>query len=514
MKISIESIKNDIYSKAENWYILLQALNFFSFALNLVVLGITFAYIGDSSYNSFFNGSISVSAFIYLLVFIFDKKYSKYRDIAEELRIIQFNKANLHVDITPEKKSYLLPNILSKCNTIYDVIIDYNTNYFENQNLKYSLLQNIYFTQESYKYHANFYEFILWFLSSLLVGILIALSYSIKFQESQIFIIQIILYFFSLITTARYYLIYKSFKNKSNALKELDAELVKTDSANENKAISLLIEYNTLLVDSYPTFNRIYEKYNKVLNVAWNERINSYSKEKLLNDFEEYIKKDITALLTISQNLTFKEYKIIGSFLDDSFVNCKSDLDILIVLENPNQISAKDFYIEIFEILNIKFQNNLVQSKPAFIIHNFGDIIIEFTPCIQMEDDKFLIVNIDNQFEVICPQKYSEYFQTCNANSSGQFYSLSKEVIGCKYREDFSISSIYLKIYLSDFILNDYSEKTLLGFLKELVKTQLKDIQNLVEPNKKLSPCTDEEKTETLDKIEKFIKKHEDGKCK
>jgi len=188
-------------------------------------------------------------------------------------------------------------------------------------------------------------------------------------------------------------------------------------------------------------------------------------------------------------------------------------LDILLVFENNYEITPEEFYFEILKILKIRFGNNLIKSLPAFIVKSFGDITLEFTPCIQIESDKYQIVNSSYQFEEICPQKYSKYFQTCNNNSEGLYYSLAKEIIGCKYKEGLSISSIYLKIYLSEYIQAPESDKTLIGFFKELVEVQLKNIKNSVEPHKiMIYPCPEKEKIGVIKKMEKFIKENEKWK--
>ena len=312
-------------------------------------------------------------------------------------------------------------------------------------------------------------------------------------------------------------MIFLSFKNKAKSLKELDMELVNTNSTNENKTMSLLIEYNTLLVDSYPTFTCIYKKYQRKLNIAWYQRITSYDKVELKKDFELYIKNDLTKLLSLSKNPIHNNFKIIGSYLDDSFVNGNSDLDILLVFHNEDGIEAKNFYNDIFEILKIKFHNAIVQSIPSFIIRNFSDIALEITPCIDIGNGKYKKVIIDNEnykFDEICPDKYFEYFKKCNAESEGLFYSLSKEVIKCKYRECFSILSFYLKIFLSEFINEEGSDKSVLGFYKKLMKVKLKDIENPVDKKETLEPCSNEEKKGLTKKIQKFIKKSENEQSK
>lgn len=60
-----------------------------------------------------------------------------------------------------------------------------------------------------------------------------------------------------------------------------------------------------------------------------------------------------------------------------------------------------------------------------------------------------------------------------------------------KYKENYSISSIYLKIYLSDFIQAQYSDKNLMGFLTELVRTKLQNIPNPIELDKSIFPCNE-----------------------
>lgn len=512
MKISIEKIKNELFEEAETRYKIILLFNIISFILTIV-----FAFLTLIKFNDLFQSLMIYTYFLLFIVlnilfFLWDKKYLKYRNIAEELRMIQFNKANLQIDITPEKKCYLIPRILTNATTSNNVDVSYDTDYFENHNLKFSLLQNIFFTQQNYIYHARFYSSIMWvlFITTIILIIILALSLNITTKGTTIF--QIILSFINLITTAKYYLIYQSFKNKSDALKELDAELVKTNSENENKSLSLLIEYNSLIIDSYPTFTCIYKKHQNVLNIAWNERITSLDKAKFLTDFKENIEKDIKHLLLPLKNFIYKGYVIIGSYLDHSFVNGKSDLDILLVFENTNKIHPEEFYNKILNILKIRFGNNLIESPPAFIVKSFGDITIEFTPCVQIEGDRYKIVTSSFQLEEICPQKYSEYFQSCNNDSDGLFYSLARELIRCKYEEHFSISSIYLKIYLSEFIKIPESDKTLLGSLKDLARIQLKKLENPVEPQKPIAPCPDKEKNEVIRKIKKYIKKLENGK--
>lgn len=517
-KISIESIKTDTYKKAEYWFKGIQWFNYISFSINIAFLFLSIKFLSTYIYYIIVIAYVLAFILINVLIFICDKYYSKYRVIAEELRIIQFNKANLNIEISPEKKSYFLPCIIPISTFPYNVEFNYDANYFENQNLKFSLLQNIFFTQQNYTHHAKYYCVRMGFLLfiAIVVAIIGSISISLKsnIQGSWILILQFILSFLNLIIATRYLIISKNFQHKAEILKDIDVELVKTNSENENKALSLLIEYNSLLVDSYPTFTCIYNKHQNVLNVAWNERVTSYDKTKLLSDFKDNIEKDLKLLLSSLKKIAFKENVIIGSYLDNSFVNGKSDLDILLVFENNCDITPKEFYFEIHKVLKIRFGNNLIESLPAFIIKSFGDITLEFTPCIQIESDKYHIVNSSYQFEEICPQKYSEYFKTSNYVSDGLFYSLAKEIISCKYEECFSITSIYLKIYLSEFIQDQESDKTLFGFFKELVKNQLKEIENFVEPHKPISPCPEKEKKEILEKIKKFIKENENGKLK
>lgn len=511
-EISIESIKIETYKKAERWFIGMLWFNIVNFIFNIVFQVLTLYYLDNPKYHwIIFNYSIFF-IILYLIIFIGDKKYAKYRNIAEELRIIQFNKANLNIEMSPEKKSYFLPCVISNTISPYNVEINFNANYFENQNLKYSLLQNIFFSQKNFRYHAGFYlASLLTFLFGTIISAIFFAIFS-NCKENGTLIFQIVLAFLNLITTSRYFLIFLSFNHKAEILKDLDNELVKTNSINENKAISLLIEYNSLLIDAYPTLTCIYNKHKNILNIAWNERISSYDKTMLVFDFKENIGKDLKLLLSSLKKYIYKGYVIIGSYLDLSFVNGKSDLDILLVFESTRKIIPKEFYYEIFEVLKIRFGNNLIESLPAFIVKSFGDITLEFTPCIQIERDKYKIVNSNYIFEEICPQKYSDYFQTCNKNTDGLFYSLSKEVIECKYREYFSISSIYIKIYLSEFIQVQESDRTLVGFLKELIKVQLRGIRNSVEPHKTICPCPEKEKMEIIEKIKKFIKDNKNGK--
>ncbi len=512
MKISIEKIKNELFIKAENIYKGMLRLNIITFILTIVFATLTLIPSNDLIKNLMVYTYFLLFLVLNILLFLWDKKYLSFRNIAEELRMIQFNKANLQVDISPEKKCYLIPRILTNTTTSNNVDVNYDTNYFENHNLKFSILQNIYFTQQSYNYHARYYSWIMWILFIITIVVIIIIAFFFNFTTKGTLVFQIILSFINIITSAKFYLIYQSFKNKSAALKELDTELVKANSENENKALSLLIEYNCLVVDSYPTFTSIYNKHQNVLNIAWNERVTSFDKSKLSYDFKESIEKDIKLLLLSLQNLIYKGNVIIGSYLDSSFVNGKSDLDILLVFEKNCDVSPKEFYYEILKVLKIRFGNNLIESLPGYIVKSFGDITLEFTPCFQIEDDKYQIVNSSYQFEEICPEKYSKYFQTRNNDSEGLYYSLAKEIINCKYTEGLSISSIYLKIYLSEFILAPESDRTLLGFLKELSTIQLKNIKNSIEPHKTISPCSEKEKEEILKKIGNIIKVNENGK--
>jgi hypothetical protein len=517
MKISIEKIKNKSYGIAELRFKNIQIINLCIFILNIFYLYWTFSF-SNSTYNSTsINIYIIISVFMYILIIIWDKNYTKYRDIAEELRLIQFNKANLHVELSPEKKSYLLPKILDDIINWHDAEIDYNSNYFENQNLKYSLLQNIFLTQNSYGYHANFYLKVLWLLILTIILFLSFLVFFIsKVDGNQSFILQIILTFIILVTTTRYYLVYHSFKIKSKALKELDDELTKTNSSDENKAISILLAYNTLLVDAYPTYSRIYNKHKEVLNMAWNERITSFSKETLLIDFKENIEKDLKILLSTSNTFKYKGYQIIGSYIDESFINGKSDLDILLVFEHitertKDKFTPKFFYYNVYNLLKIRFGNNLIKSLPSYIVQNFSDITIEFTPCLKVDNERFKIVNSYYNFEDIFPLKYNDYFKTCNDESSGLFNSLIIKVMKWKYNECCSISSIYLKFYLSNLIMMAGNEISLSGFLKELINTQLNNIDNPIEPNKSISACYESEKAELIEKIQNFIKRTENA---
>ena len=157
-KISINDIKDEKYIKAEKRFKTIQLINLITFFLNLFFLCLMVLYVDNSFSKTIINTYIVIILIISVIIFIWDNKYSKCREIAEELRMIQFNKANLQINISPEKKSYLLPYILSTNISTNNIEIDYEANYFENQNLKFSLLQNIFFYTKKLRVSCRFLQ--------------------------------------------------------------------------------------------------------------------------------------------------------------------------------------------------------------------------------------------------------------------------------------------------------------------------------------------------------------------
>ena len=262
-----------------------------------------------------------------------------------------------------------------------------------------------------------------------------------------------------------------SFQNKSKQLVILFNKLCDLED-NTNKIITCLIDYNLILHNSYSTISRIYVRNHDSLKGAWNIR-----KEEVLNkisvgQISQTINREYKLLF--EKSLHFDHSLIIGSYATQIEVAGKSDLDILLVFKRDNLdlITPSAFYQTVYAKLKLLYRGNLKESYPSFIIQNFNDLTIEITPCFIKDDQTFQIVDQDNKWVDIQPQKMNDHFHDFDEKSGGRFYKILKMIKEWRYEKKIQIvQSFYIQTLLYNVMMEHYGkseEQILFHFYKRL----------------------------------------------
>ena len=251
----------------------------------------------------------------------------------------------------------------------------------------------------------------------------------------------------------------------------------------------MLINYNTILCDAYPVFDFLYKIRGKQINTAWKIRIDDlFSKSTTHDAYQEILRSNFQDLFGFK--LRFKKVLLdfIGSISEDTFINGHSDLDVLLVFElsENSQLDEYDpfeFYNQIFKMLRAKYSYNLLESRPAFIVHDFNDLIIEFTPCLKIAEQYYMVGN-SNRWQEIFPKKQSEFFKNLEKATDGRFGAIFKEIKEWKYSNNIQIRSFYLQCFLlklfDDPEIENPSIRTSLlkRFYSNLLESNLEDIED------------------------------------
>lgn len=480
-KISISKIINQKYKSARVWFVLLLFIKLFAISLNLSLF-----FVDDTIIKEEYKVWLTLVILLCVtsLDFLFTNIFSLKSEEAEELRKIQFNQVNLHIESTPEELSYLIAGSTLAQNSAKN--IEFDSSYFENQNLKYSLMQNIFFTSVLYRVHALFYWKVValyGFLTLSFFGLSLYTSVTIGRLDllySKIFITLITSFF-----AYNFLPILRSFRKKSNELEALDHRLSAINSSNYNEVASVLIDYNNIIINAYPTFEFLYRRKRHQINSAWRIRLKENdSKASVTDEFEKLIKGKVMRLFLPGIKPSYIGVKYIGSIQDRSFIAGKSDLDVLLIFDLEEEMSPMDFYESIYYVLEAKYSFNLRKSIPGFIVHDFNDIIIEYTPCVQAKDEGFKIINNNEEWLTIYPDLHAKYFDELNIKSSFFYRKLLIEIKEWKYDYKIKVSSFYLQIVLSQLIETlDFSRTIgynciLKRFYTVLLESQLKDVQD------------------------------------
>lgn len=272
IKISIEKLKTQAYVSATNLFGSLLYIKVSAVIINLSI------FIFEDFLNIDSTAQAWLTLMIILLVAVIDFFigifYQASRDKAEQLRKIQFDHTYLHVDSSSVENAYVFANSSLSKNTINE--IEYDESYFENQNLKYSLLQNIFFTANLYLRHFHFYVRITGISGALIIVTILgsfAISTMVNSIAIELTLIKIVLFLIISFFTYNVIAIVDSFWKKSKQLKKLDFKLSVISSDRQNEIIALLIEYNTILSNAYPTFGFLYKKIGNNINKSWQARI-------------------------------------------------------------------------------------------------------------------------------------------------------------------------------------------------------------------------------------------------
>ncbi|MFZ1560585.1 MAG: hypothetical protein WAT37_11710 [Saprospiraceae bacterium] len=508
--ISIETIKEKYYNDAEryfvnsqNWQLTFSVLSFL--LLFLILFFDQFKYIIDI-------GSILLVLGLNIVLIYFNYKYQMNRHFAEELRRIQFNFTNLHLPLSPEDKSHLLPQIIKQnIKEFKDYVVDYNGEYFENQNIKFSLLQNIYLTSQNYKNNSKFYKkwmSLLFLYFVIVLFILIILINSIGIEITFSYIPQVFLILVNLLLGLQVFTISKSFEKKSESLKILDYKISKLGIDQLNEIYGILIEFNIIVSGAYPTRKSIYHRNKSLLNLAWRERIKGLNARDIVPILQDRLFPKITSLFDPNPKLRISEYKIIGSFNNGNFINTKSDLDVLMVFENADNLSPSGFFKSVHRILLNKFGANLKISYPAIILHTINDVVLELVPCIK-KDNKYLIYDkVTNAFIQINYEELQQYFDNLDVNSNFTYSKVVFKMKEWKYENTVNIPSIYLQLKIAEiFGKNVTNNKTSKDLILEVIDYLIDDdfcpVMNPTNSNE-VSISDDIDKTKLKDKFNKY----------
>ena len=471
-KISIEQLKNQAYESARVDFVWSLRIKVAFVVINVLILTerITLA--------SKVNQAVA-TLFILLLVTFFDffmsRRYRTKYDMAETLRKVQFNYFNYNLEPSPIEKGYLLVDKATPATS--EAKIDYNENYFENQNLKFSTLQNIFFTARNYAVHAGFFGILFLVCAG---GIFLAVTAAF-FYPSISFLPKTVLFLITVFFAYNFVDIIFSFWIKSKQLKKLDFRLSLTSADEPNQIASLLVDYNTILTNAYPTFNFLYKKHQRTTNSAWQVRLLAAGENDY--NYESYL-SELKLLFQSNGNYNEVDLLLIGSAVDGTFIFGKSDLDILLVVENQiDGVDPQQFYQDIYQILRTKYKSAVRKSRPSFIIRDFGDVVVELTPSLK-SNGNLNVVDESTGWREISPNEHIRYFNEIDSNWSGFFKKVFTIIKTWKYDNNIQVSSFYLQVVLGQ-VFEDFktgrkypNEVILCAFFRKLKSCRFKPIQD------------------------------------
>ena len=165
-RINLSNLKDYYFSKAENFFIWTFRIKIILTLVNMVLI---VALPGSDALSNWITVFIILS--VSTLDFVLDWFYSKNKEKAEKLREFEFNQVNLHLEPDSRDLSEFYLEIPRKFRS-GDKSLNpkFNENYFENENIRFNLLENIYLTSQNFKHNLNFYIRVL-----IVVGLIVVL---------------------------------------------------------------------------------------------------------------------------------------------------------------------------------------------------------------------------------------------------------------------------------------------------------------------------------------------------
>jgi len=505
---NLSDLKFHFFSTAEKYFIntLIAKL-----CLTIVNFLVIFFLKGDNIWSSWITVLIILS--VSLLDYILGWYYSKNKEKAEKLREYEFYQVNLHLEPDPEDLSGFYLDMPDKYKSDSKSLNPkFKEGYFENENLRLNLLENIYVTAQNFKQNFNYH--IKWLIGAgiIIVAFLfvffILYTFEIPLASLETSGPQILLIAITSLIAYNFIDIALSFHTKSKQLVILFNRLSDLEG-NTNKIIACLIEYNLILNSSYSTISKIYTKNHDHFLVAWSIR-----KHEILHKISaDQIGQNINnnCKLLFDKSLHFDCCVTIGSYSAQIEVAGKSDLDILLVFERGNLDSLKStvFYQSVFAKLKLLYGDNLIESTPSFIIQNFGELTIELTPCFKKDDSTYQIANPKGEWDDIQPQKTNEHFREFNEKSEGRFYKILRVLKEWRYENKIIIvHSIYIQTLLYNVMTEGIkkSEQEILLIFYERLK-MLNEIKDPISSTAVIKPLkvSDDVNLSNLEEINKAI---------
>ena len=229
--------------------------------------------------------------------------------------------------------------------------------------------------------------------------------------------------------------------------------------------------------------------------------MNQLSKKKnVLDEFNKLKKEKVLRLFMPDFRPSSLKTQIIGSINDGTFIAGSSDLDVLLIFEYCERLTPEQFYDKVHYLLETKYSFNLRISHPGFIVHDFNDAIIEFTPCIA-DKDGYKVVNKKGDWFTIYPQLHYDHFKELNDLIGQRLTRILRKVKKWKYRNKIQISSFYLQVQLVQLFETGKLDSSanlntdLLIFYSSLLQSKLECLEDPIERLEQVCPSMEPDTT-------------------